>query len=170
MNELAHFCHQGPDQAVTAVTRDWPCWGVALECIFTVGQAPGLCATQVPLMDALHCLMVFFQVIKCYLEHGTLVLHKTESTRSSLSSGPIPILQAEGYNGSDSCIYCRSTQYTLWNLKADCDLSSRTKRYRYRHIMCFCKMTEKLFFSYYLNANMTAFCFLIATALRDIIR
>lgn len=31
------------------------------------GQVPGLCASQAPPTDALHCLMVFFQSLTYYL-------------------------------------------------------------------------------------------------------
>lgn len=59
MKELEHFCHRGPDPAVTATTRD-PTWRAVTEVIFTVGQAPGPCATQVSPTDAFHCWTVFF--------------------------------------------------------------------------------------------------------------
>lgn len=63
-DELEHFCHQGPDPAVTTIMRELleSCHGGD----FHSWASSHPCTTQVPLIDAF-CLTIFFQTLKCYL-------------------------------------------------------------------------------------------------------
>lgn len=70
------------------------------------------------------------------LRHITAVLHEAGTAEASWAQVPSPPWKQRGTGSSDSCIYCHRTQYTLWNLKADCDLSSITKIYRYTDTQC----------------------------------
>lgn len=75
--------------------------------------------------------------VTLHLQRVTAVSHELESTQeASWAQVPSPPWKQRGTGGSGSRIYCQSTQYTLRNLKAGCDVSSITKIYRYTDTQC----------------------------------